>query len=232
MNGPRSGAVHGQRGSSFDGVVFCPYLLCTPTRRVITGFALVLVAVIGGVYFAFFPSPTPFDHLVERILPYEWYNRVLIWIVARGLPSSLVLVAAVSCVVALSWDRRRAITCLVAAPVAIAITHYLMKPLVGRTIHVGTVVGLGYPSGHMSATAAVVAAAVLAMPPRYRKLAVVVGIGIDLSVAICLILIRWHYATDVLGGAALAIGATLLIDTSIHLLPAPSLARTRARADR
>ncbi len=194
----------------------------------ITGCALLAIAAIGGLYFAFFPAPIPPDRLVEWVLPNEANSHFLRWTVGRGLPRALELGAASSFVVALFWDRRRAVMCLAAPVLAIVITEYLMKPLVGRSTPSGVVVGLSYPSGHMTATAAVMAAVVLAVPPRWRRIALVIGAGVDASVAICLVLLRYHYATDVLGGAAVAIGITLLIDGALHLLPEPSAVRTRS----
>ncbi|MGO9197245.1 MAG: phosphatase PAP2 family protein [Acidimicrobiales bacterium] len=197
----------------------------------VTGCVLLVIAAIGGICFAFFPARTPLDRLVFWVVPNEWNSAPLAWIVGRGIPSALVVGAALSCALALFWDRRRAVVCLVAPGIAIAVTEYLMKPLVGRPSPFGAAAGLAYPSGHMTATAAVVASAVLAVPPRWRKLALVIGSGVDLLVAICLILLRYHYVTDVLGGAAIGIGATLLIDAALHLLPAPVVVRTRVGAD-
>jgi membrane-associated phospholipid phosphatase len=210
-----------------DHATFAPRLIGTPRRRVITGCVLLAIAAIGGVYFAFVPAPTPLDRLAESILPNEWNSRPLVWIVARALPPTLVLGAALSCVVALFWDRMRAVTCLVAPALAVAITDYLMKPLVGRIIDEGGVVGISYPSGHMTGTVAVVAVAVLAVPSRWRKSALVVGCCVDFAVGISLIVIRWHFATDVLGGAAVALGTTLLIDTALHLLLGSNSSRRR-----
>jgi undecaprenyl-diphosphatase len=185
----------------------------------ITGCVLLAIAAIGGLYFAFFPASTPLDRLVERVLPAEWNSTPLQLTMTRLLPAALVLGAVLSCAVALSWDRRRAVACLVAPAVAIAITEYVMKPLVGRPAPDGSVFSLTYPSGHMTATAAVITVAVLVVPARWQKLAVVIGTAVDVSVGACLILLRYHYVTDVLGGAAVAIGTTLLIDAALHLLP-------------
>jgi len=169
----------------------------------ITGCVLLAIATLGGLYFAFFPASTPLDRLVDRLVPNEWNSRPLQWTMGRLLPSALVLGAALSCAVALMRDRRRGLTCLIAPAVAIAIAEYVMKPLVHRPISPGAVHGLSYPSGHMASTAAVVAVAVLGVPPRWRKLAVVIGAAVDVSVAVCLILLRYHYVTDVLAGILL-----------------------------
>ena len=180
-----------------------------------------MIAAAGGLYFAFSPAATPLDRLVASILPNHSHSRPLRWIVAHGLPAGLVVGAMLSCVVCLPRDRRRALSCLVAPAIAIAIADYVMKPLVGRSIPGGHTVGLSYPSGHMTATAAVVAVAVLAVPPGWRRWALVIGVAIDIVVASILILLRYHYATDILGGGAVAVGTTLLTDTAVHLLPAP-----------
>ncbi len=196
---------------------FSSHLIDTPGRRAITGCSLLALAAIGGVYFSFFPAPTPPDRLVGWAIPNEWDNYSLHWIVARGLPIALMLGAVIATVVALSWDRRRAITCLVAPLVALGMSEYIMKPLVGRAVPSGAVQGLSYPSGHITVTAAVVASAVLAVPPRWRMVALYVGMVVDVAVAVLLILLRYHYLTDIVGGVAVAIGTTLLFDVVVHL---------------
>ena len=48
-----------------------------------------------------------------------------------------------------------------------------------------------------------------------------IGLWVDVSVAIWLILIRWHDATDVLGGAGVGLGATLLVDAALLMISPP-----------
>lgn len=198
-------------------MVIVSNLIGTPSRRIVTGCVLVAVAALAGLYFASYPAPTPLDRVVDRVVPNEWNSHLLQWAMGRFLTGALVLGTVISCAVAQFWDRRRAVACVATPAVAIAIAEYVMKPLVHRPIPPGALHGLSYPSGHMASTAAVVAAAVLAVPPRWRKGAVVVGTVVDVAVAACLILLRYHYVTDVLGGAALAIGTALFIDTALHL---------------
>jgi hypothetical protein len=33
--------------------------------------------------------------------------------------------------------------------------------------------------------------------------------------------LRYHHVTDIIAGTAVAVGTTLLVDTALHLLPAP-----------
>jgi membrane-associated phospholipid phosphatase len=157
------------------------------------------------------------DRLFDRILPVEYSAHWLTYITDLGRPRAVIPGVFLCCVLAFFWDRRRAITCLVAPAAAIGITEYLAKPAVGR-MYGGS---LSYPSGHMTSVAALVAVFVLAVPTRWRLAAVVVGTAVDLLVGVTLILLRWHYLTDVLAGLAVAVATTLMVDTVLHMLPGP-----------
>ena len=123
---------------------------------------------------------------------------------------------------ALAWrhhDRWGALLCLVAPPLAVAVTDLLAKPLVGR-YHEHA---LAFPSGH--ATAATAAAAlVLVLLNRWQGwhgalrwtpfaaiLPLVTGIGV--------IRLDWHYPTDVVGG--IAMGAAVVVALAA-VAPGPS----------
>ncbi len=199
----------------------------SPGRRVWIGIGLYALVAIGGLYVAIRPAPTPVDRLVDRILPVEYSVHWLSYITYLGRPRAVIPGVAVCCVLAFLWDRRRVITCLVAPVAAIVITEYIAKPVVGR-MYGGS---LSYPSGHMTSVAAVVAVFILAVPPRWRRSAAVLGVAVDLLVAVTLILLRWHYLTDVLAGAAVAIGTTLLVDTVVHMYPVNARGRTRTQTD-
>ena len=187
----------------------------SPIPRLLICIVLFAFVAIGGAYFASHPAPTPIDRLAERILPVEWSVRWLAFFTNLGRPRVVIPGVVVCCVMAFLWDRRRAITCLAAPAAAIGITEYLAKPIVGRT-YGGS---LSYPSGHMTSVAVLVAVFVLAVPPRFRWPAAIFGTAVDLWLGATLILLRWHYLTDVLAGAAVAIGTTLLVDTVVHMYP-------------
>jgi undecaprenyl-diphosphatase len=110
------------------------------------------------------------------------------------------------------WDRRRSVTCLVAPALAVAITEYIAKPAVGRTFG-GT---LCYPSGHMTSIAALVCAFVISVPARWRKAAAFLGLVVSIVAAVTLLLLRWHYLTDVIAGASVSVASTLIVDTVLH----------------
>lgn len=199
-----------RRGHSFTS-----FAVGTQRRRLLAGCVLLALVGVGGLYFAFVPGPTPLDRLAESMLPNEWSSALLGDAMSRVLPALLVAGAACSCVVSMFGDRRRTITCVAAPLIAWAISEQIAKPLVGRTIR-GS---LCYPSGHMTGTTAVLAVALLVVPRRFRTLAVVVDAAIAITVAVVLLLLRWHYLTDELAGAAVGIGTVLVVDASLHLLP-------------
>ena len=187
----------------------------SPALRLIIGIVLFASVAVGGAYFSSHPAPTSVDRLADRILPVEYTVHWLVFFTNLGRPRVVIPGVVVCFVMAFLWDRRRAITCLVAPAAAIAITEYLAKPIVART-YGGS---LSYPSGHMTSVAALVAVFVLAVPPRFRWPAAIFGTAVDLWLGAILILLRWHYLTDVVAGAAVAIGTTLLVDTFVHMYP-------------
>jgi membrane-associated phospholipid phosphatase len=176
------------------------------------GLGLLAVVAIGGAYFALRPGPTPLDRLAFRILPSEYTHNSLTFIADIGRPRVVVPGVVICAFIAFFWDRRRSVTCLVAPAVAIVITEYLAKPAVGRTFG-GT---LCYPSGHMTAVAALVCAFVIAVPAGWRKLAAFLGLVVSVVVAVTLLLLRWHYLTDVIAGASVSIASTLIVDAVVH----------------
>ena len=87
---------------------------------------------------------------------------------------------------------------------------WLLKPLFDRT-YLGALV---YPSGHTSSVVAITAtyALLFVIPPqqaRTRPLRLA-GLAVLLAITVITVLgvigLRWHYLTDTIGGAAVAIG--------------------------
>jgi membrane-associated phospholipid phosphatase len=125
-----------------------------------------------------------------------------------------------------------AILALLAVLVANGLTEFVLKPAVGETIgHPGA---LSYPSGHTTSVFTLVAVIVVLLvdPPRARlpgwlRLALaIILVAIGCAVAVSLIVIQFHYFTDTVGGACVAIGVVLVIAL---LLDAPA---ARARMGR
>jgi membrane-associated phospholipid phosphatase len=187
-------------------------LIGTPAKRIWVGIGLLVLVAIGGAYFAFRPGPTPLDRLAFSIIPSEYTHHSLTYVADLGRPRVVVPGVAICAFIAYFWDRRRAVACLVVPAVAVGITEYLAKPAVGRTFG-GT---LCYPSGHMTAITALVCAFVICLPARWRKAAAFLGVVVSCVAAVTLLLLRWHYLTDVIAGASVSIASTLIVDTVLH----------------
>lgn len=185
----------------------------SPATRLMLGIGLLALVALGGLYFAFRPGPTPIDRLAFSIIPSEYSRHSLTYIADMGRPRVVIPGAFICAFIAFFWDRRRSITCLVAPAVAIGITEYLAKPAVGRTFG-GT---LCYPSGHMTAAAGLLCSFVIAVPLSWRKPAALVALAVGVVVGVTLMLLRWHYLTDVIAGASVSIAATLIIDVIVHV---------------
>lgn len=206
-------SVNGSSGESGQVEESSP--VRSPKPRLFIAAVLYVFVAVGGAYFTSHPGATPLDRLAERILPDEYSVHWLTYLTDLGRPGLLIPAVLGCCVLVFFWDRRRVVTCLVGPLAAIGIAEYLAKPIVART-YGGS---LSFPSGHMASVGAVVACFILAVPPKLRWVAVVLGTAVDVALAAALVLLRWHYLTDVLAGAAIAIATVLVVDTLVHAYP-------------
>lgn len=84
-----------------------------------------------------------------------------------------------------------------------ALKHVLTHPRVHQEL-VG--IGIGhpwpdaFPSGHTTAAASLAAALVLVAPPRLRLPAAIVGATFTAAMGIAVVVLQWHYPSDVIGG--------------------------------
>jgi len=141
-----------------------------------------------------------------------------------GLVPVTVLTAALvlACLATRRW--RGAALAGLAVPAAVALTEFVLKPLVGRTIRGSPC----FPSGHATALFALAAtcAVLLAGPARPRlsgavRLLLVIGAAlVAAAVATAMVARGYHYFTDTVAGTAVAIGmvllTALLIDWAAH----------------
>lgn len=82
-----------------------------------------------------------------------------------------------------------------------------------------------FPSGHATAAMSLALAAVLVSSRRWRA-AVATGAGIyALGVSVSLIILRWHFPSDVLGGLLVATGVCLLVVAGLRRLERRPLRR-------
>jgi membrane-associated phospholipid phosphatase len=122
-------------------------------------------------------------------------------------------------------NRRGAALVAIAVPVASALTKLLLQPLVHRTL----TGGVSYPSGHATGAfaLAVTVAVLMVNPPgtrlsrRVRASIAVAALLAAGTVAVALVALSFHYATDTVGGAALATAVVLLTALAIDRVRRP-----------
>jgi membrane-associated phospholipid phosphatase len=129
------------------------------------------------------------------------------------VPVTVLTIALVlACLATRRW--RGAALAGVVVPAAVALTEFVLKPLVGRTIRGYP----GFPSGHATALFALAAtcAVLLAGPSRPRlpgavRLPLVFGAAlVAAAVGTAMVGLGYHYFTDIVAGTAVGVGMVLL----------------------
>src|SRR3984885_667637 len=178
--------------------------------ELLLGFFLLGAAILAGLVFVHRPWPNRVDAIGFRLLPADLSSRWATDVVHLGSLTVLIAGAAVLCVVAvISRNWVRALSCLIAPIAAVLIVQTVAKPLVGRHFE-GT--SPSYPSGTVTAVAALAAAAFLVVPWFAKPLAAVAGGVVVLAVCAAVVVLRWHYPTDALGGVGVGAGAVFAVD--------------------
>jgi membrane-associated phospholipid phosphatase len=128
--------------------------------------------------------------------------------------AALSVLLGVACLSVRRW--RAALLALACPPLGGALTEYALKPLVGRRAgHY-----FAFPSGHTTGAVAVAAVITLLLLPAgaftrlphwLRLLLALTAVVLASAVPLGLIVLRYHYATDVLAGAAVALAVTVTL---------------------
>jgi membrane-associated phospholipid phosphatase len=173
------------------------------------GGCLLGAAAIAGLVFVRRPWPNRLDAIGFRVLPADLSAKWAADLAQLGSLTVLVAGVAILCVVAAtSRNWTRAMSCLIAPIAAVLIVQTVAKPLVGRHIEGA----LSYPSGTVTAVAALAAGAFL-VTPRFAKLfAFVTGGMVVAAVCAAVVVLRWHFPTDALGGVCVGAGAVFAVD--------------------
>jgi membrane-associated phospholipid phosphatase len=197
---------------------------------------VITVGVLGAL---FYHGSTP-DALDRAVFRLVWPHRAgLDPLAAVGDTVPMALLTVVLCYCCLALRRYRgAIMVAVAVPVAAGATE-LLKHVIHR-IYINF---LSFPSGHTTATFALITcvAVLLINPPATKAPAsmrialAAVSVGIGGAVALGLVAARFHYFTDTIAGAAVGIGVVLafalVLDSAAGTVAASSVAARLGRTD-
>jgi membrane-associated phospholipid phosphatase len=195
-------------------------LVSRSLRPVVVATAVLAAALVGvlGVSYARASSPGRLDGSADRwlIAHFGAHVGVVRTVADLGGPAAVVAMTAVLAAALLRLRRGRGAVLAVAAPaVATVLTEVVLKPLVGRT-HAG---GASFPSGHATGFSAVVFVLLVLVldqqPPRLaRWLQIVLGLTAAALVGcVCAALAaaQYHYLSDTLGGAGVALVSVLTL---------------------
>ncbi len=179
------------------------------------GVALVSLAAIAGLAFIHRPWPNRLDVWGDRLIPIDLSSRWAHDFATLGSMRALLVGVVLVFLIGMLRDRVRAVACAAAPLMAVLIVQEIAKPLVDRHNVLST--GLSYPSGTVTAVAALATALTLVTPGKARFPVALLSLLALAGTSVAVIVLRWHYPTDALGGIAVGVGSVLLVDALLHL---------------
>jgi membrane-associated phospholipid phosphatase len=162
-------------------------------------------------------SLDPFQHVDIRILLHLRHKEGPIHALASAfanlgdLPALLVLLAAIGAL-GLRLGRRREVLAAVVVVAGANRTTQLLKTTLEHARYKAVEHGVelpwpnSFPSGHTTAAASIAVALLLVVPAAHRLAAATAGAAITAVVGLSVVILGWHYPSDVLGGL-LVVGA-------------------------
>jgi membrane-associated phospholipid phosphatase len=189
--------------------------------ELLLGLAMLGAAAVAGLLFAKRPGPNRVDAAGYFYVPSDPNSHLANELVRLGSKPVLIIGVIVVFLVAIFRDWVRAVACAAAPVIAVEIVEHIAKPMVGREIGAGS---FTYPSGTVAAVAALSTALFLVSPRLARPLVALAGVAAVTGTGLAVLVLRWHYPTDVAGGVWVGAGAVFSIDAIAHL---PWLFRSR-----
>jgi membrane-associated phospholipid phosphatase len=184
------------------------------TIELLLGLAMLGAAAVAGLLFAKRPGPNRVDAAGYFYLPSDPNSHLASELVRLGSKPVLIIGVIVIFLVAIFRDWVRAFACAAAPVIAVEVVEHIAKPMVGRQISTGS---FTYPSGTVAAVAALSTALFLVSPRLARPLVAIADLAAVTGVGVAVLVLRWHYPTDVAGGISVGGGAVFLIDAVAHL---------------
>jgi membrane-associated phospholipid phosphatase len=142
--------------------------------------------------------------------PHEGLRFGLATVVARlADPVPLLLLTIAVAILGWRWGRRREVLAAVAVVIGANLTTQVLKHLFEHHryqdfLGVEQPWDNAFPSGHTTAAVAVSIALLLVVPPRLLPRATVIAASFSAAVGLSLVVIEWHYPSDVIGGFLVA----------------------------
>jgi membrane-associated phospholipid phosphatase len=159
----------------------------------------------------------PFERVDLRILVRLDHEEGPIHAVAAVLVNlgdlvALLVLLGVACAIGLRYGRRREVIAAIVVVAGANLTTQLLKTTLEHARHRAFEHGIelpwpnSFPSGHTTAAASIAVALLLVTPAAHRRAAALAGGILIAIVGVCVIVLNWHYPSDVLGGL-LVVGA-------------------------
>jgi membrane-associated phospholipid phosphatase len=153
---------------------------------------------------------------------------------AGPVPFTLLAIALVA--IAAKRGGRRLTLAVAAILGGASLTTQILKPIatVPRPVAppADILVGNAWPSGHTTAAVALALCLLIVAPPLWRPLAIAAGALFALAEGFGLVVMSWHYPSDVLAGAAVATAWAALGVAALRATPARGPRRAARRARR
>jgi membrane-associated phospholipid phosphatase len=178
------------------------------------GVGLLGAAALAGLLLAKRPEANRVDAAGYFYLPSDPRSHLANELVRIGsLPALIIGVVAIF-LIAIFRDWVRALACAAAPIIAVEVVERIAKPMVGRQIATGNYT---YPSGTVAAVAALAAALFVVSPRLVRPFTAIAGVLAVGGVGAAVLVLRWHYPTDVAGGVWVGAGSVFFLDALAHV---------------
>jgi len=174
--------------------------------------ALLIVPLAVAAY-----SQGPFERVDLRILLHlrreeGAINALASVLVHLGDLLPLLVMLAAVCAIGLRAGRRREVLAALVVVIGANVTTQLLKVTLEHARHKAFEHGIelpwpnSLPSGHTTAAASIAVGLLLVTPAAHRLAAALLGIALTAAVGFSVVILGWHYPSDVLGGL-LVVGA-------------------------
>jgi membrane-associated phospholipid phosphatase len=156
-------------------------------------------------------------------------------------PAPYALVGVVTILLALTLRGPRTAAAVTVLLVGANVSSQVLKPALAHhrelyftSWHMNNVHDAAFPSGHATAAMAISLAVLMIVPRAYRPLTAAVGVVFTLAVTFSVLILSWHFPSDIVGGFLVATAWGLVTIAALRYTgerwPAKGSMRKAARA--